>query len=103
VPDPTKERGARSKANLNGNRGINSPGRPKSTPADKEVKRISKKLLLNPTYQRNLRLRLKDGKIQPGVEVMLWYYAFGKPTEIIETKQIVPVRLVHEYATAEKA
>lgn len=97
--NPSLARGARSLANLK--RG-GRPGVPKLSAEQKavetEVRRISKGLLLDPIYQANLQERLRSGKIQPGVEVALYYYAFGKPVETIETKQITPVRIQHEYA-----
>ena len=35
--------------------------------------------LLNPEYLENLRIRLLSGLAAPGVEVMVWRYAFGDP------------------------
>src|SRR5262245_36632800 len=93
-------RGARSQANLRrGNPGNKS--RPRQADEEKarakEVQKIARKLL-DPTYVRNLKARLRTGKIQPGVEVAIWQYAFGKPQETVDTKQPVPVRIVHEFA-----
>jgi len=93
VPNPNKARGAKSQLNLR--RG--GPGRKKVKPEDKEVRRISRALVLNKEYQANLKDRMVSGKIQPGVEVAIWQYAFGKPKEEIDLKAPVPVRLVHEY------
>lgn len=95
MPNPLNRRGAKSQANLK--RG-GSPGRPKTTEQDREVRRISKALLNDPQYRKRLLARLREGTIQPGVEAMLWYYAHGKPQETIETKTPLPVKLVHEYA-----
>lgn len=91
MASPGRARGKKSRANLR--RG--GPGGHR--PDEKEIKRISRTLLRDPAYCKNLRQRLREGKLQPGVEVMLWYYAFGKPAETIETKQVAPVRVVHEY------
>lgn len=97
-PQPNLARGAKSRANLR--RG--GPGRPKKSAEekarDKEIRRISRSLLLNKKYQKNLRERLNSGRIQPGVEVALYYYAFGKPVEVIEDKRPTPVRITHEYS-----
>lgn len=94
MPNPNKARGPKSVANLKrGGKG----GDTRPSEQDKEVRRISRKLLLSPAYQTKLRARLESGAIQPGVEVMLWYYGFGKPVEIIETKQVIPIRIQHEY------
>jgi hypothetical protein len=80
-----------------------SSGRKKVTPDDREVKKISKRLLLNPTYQKNLKDQLFARKVHPSVEVLLYYYAFGRPAEKIETKQEpVPVRILHVYAEDDK-
>ena len=95
--NPTKARGARSRANLK--RGGQPPPlkrTPEEKAQEKEARKIARKLL-DPTYQRNLKKRLREGKAQPGVEVAIWQYAFGKPVETIETKQITPVRISHEY------
>lgn len=99
APSPTMRRGAKSRANLKRTAG---PGRPKLTPEqkaeEKEVRRISKKLLNDPKYQESLKKRLLEGRLQPGVEVMLWYFAFGKPPETIETKQVTPIRIENVFA-----
>ena len=94
---PNMARGAKSRANLKrgGQHGrVQTPAKQKH---DAEIMRLSKQLLLDPTYRRNLRSRLRSGRLQPGVEVALYYYAFGKPKEVVETIQPVPVRIVHEY------
>lgn len=70
------------------------------TKKDKEVQRISKKLL-DPTYLRNLKKRLREGKCQPGVEAMVWYFAHGKPPEIVETKLPVSVRIQNIFTNDE--
>lgn len=97
-PQPNLARGARSRANLK--RG-GQPGRAKTTPAEKAQKKEAQKIarkLLDPTYVKNLKARLRSGKIQPGVEVAIWQYAFGKPHEELETREPIPVRIMHEYA-----
>ena len=97
MASPLLRRGAKSRANLKrGGRDGKVSNKP--TEQDREIRKLSKKLLTNPTYLANLKERLETGRIQPGVEAMLYYYAFGKPPETVETKQVVPVRIVHEYA-----
>lgn len=99
-PNPNKARGARSQANLRKHGA--GPGRPKRTPTEKareeQARKIAQKLLTRPQYIAGLQERLESGKCQPGVEVAVWHYAFGKPPDTIETKQVVPVRVQHEYA-----
>lgn len=95
MASPLKARGGEAaKGNLK--RG-GSPGRSKTTEQDKEVRKLSKKLLTSPKYLAELKERLESGRIQPGVESMLWYYAFGKPPETVETKQVTPVTIKHQY------
>ncbi len=94
MPAPNNARGKKSKANLR----KGGPGRPKATEEEKEIRKISKALLKRPKYRKTLEQQLDAGTLHPSVHVMLYYYAHGKPVEIIETKQITPVRLVHQYA-----
>lgn len=96
MAEPLKARGAKSRANLK--RGGAKGGDTRPTEKDKEVRRLSRALLTDPQYRKRLIARLRDGAIQPGVEAMLWYYAYGKPLETVETKQIVPVRIEHKYS-----
>ncbi len=96
-PQPNLRRGAKATANLR--RG--GPGRPRLSHAQKAEKKEVRDLcrnMLDAQYRRNLKKRLRDGKCQPGVEVALWYYAYGKPPETIETKTPTPIRLQHEFS-----
>jgi hypothetical protein len=63
-----------------------SPGRPKGVPnkATKEVKELSRRLVLDPEYQQKLKQRLLKGTLTPAVEVLLWHYAFGKPKDTVD-------------------
>jgi hypothetical protein len=47
-----------------------------------------------------LKEKLADCSLHPSVQVMLWYYAMGKPKETVETVPVVPVRIEHVYADA---
>lgn len=58
-----------------------------------EVRKISRKLILNPTYQKTLQEQLEEGRAHPSVQSMLWAYAYGKPADIIEEKKVVPVSI----------
>jgi hypothetical protein len=73
-------------------------GRPRVTPEDRQVKKICKKLILNPEYQQVIKRKMLDCTLHPSVQILLWYYAYGKPKETVETKQITPVRIEHVYA-----
>lgn len=37
--------------------------------------------LESPEYQKSLADRIKNGTLPPAIEVMLWYYAYGKPVD----------------------
>jgi hypothetical protein len=91
------------RARLNGARNLrNGPGkgRPKGrrNAVNAEVRAIARKLVLDPRFQRVLRAKMNDGTLHPSVMVMLYYYAFGKPAEVVETIPPVPVRIVHQYS-----
>ena len=101
MASPLLRRGAKSRANLKRGGRDGKVSNTKRTEQEKEIRRITKTLLLDKRYQANLRVRLEAGRLQPGIEALLYYYAFGKPPETVETKQVVPVRIVHEY-TEEK-
>lgn len=87
-------RGAKSKANLK----KGGPGRPKLTAEEREGRKLAKRLVGDPAYLKNLQVRLREGKAQPGVEVALWHYAHGKPPDVIETKVPVAIRIVNVFA-----
>lgn len=61
-------------------------GRPKGVrnKATIEAKRICSDLVDDPIYRANLQKRLRAGKLAPGMESMLWWYAKGKPKETAE-------------------
>lgn len=61
-------------------------GRPKGTPnkATAEAKEACSALVDDPAYRKKLKERLLSGKLAPAVELMLWYYAKGKPKETHE-------------------
>jgi len=78
-------------------------GRPKgglnkSTLAGRQ---FAEQLVNDPVYRRNLRERLLAGKVPPGVESMLWYYAHGKPRETLELTAMVGTRDVSTMDTSE--
>jgi hypothetical protein len=49
-----------------------------------EVKQACAEIVDDPVYRRNLAQRAMDGKLAPAVEALLWYYAKGKPKEIVD-------------------
>jgi hypothetical protein len=75
-----------------------SPGRPKEGPDDKEIRKTCKALLKRPAYVKMLQSKLDAGTLHPSINCLLYYYAHGKPAEDIEIKQVIPVRVVHDYS-----
>jgi hypothetical protein len=64
-------------------------GRKKGTPnvATAEAKTFATRLVTDKSYRANLRKRLLNGKLHPGVEQMLWHYAHGKPKDTLEIER----------------
>lgn len=62
------------------------PGRPRGVPnkATVEVKDFCSSIVDDPAYQQAVRARALKGKLAPAIEAMLWYYAKGKPKELVE-------------------
>lgn len=85
---------AKSRANL---RRGGRKGAPKKSVTD-AARKLSRKLLTDPAYRKMLVKRLRAGTIQPGVEALLYYYAYGKPKETIETTPPSDVKIIHQYA-----
>ena len=58
-------------------------GRTKGTPnrASVEARKLALRLVSDPDYVTSLERRLKEGKLSPAIEALLWQYAFGKPKE----------------------
>ena len=61
-------------------------GRTKGTlnKATVEVKALARELVEDPTYLKNLKKRLAEGALPPGVEMTLWAYAYNRPPQGIE-------------------
>ena len=48
------------------------------------VRELAKNLIERPKYRANLAEALDNGTCPTPIQTMLWYYAYGKPTEHIE-------------------
>jgi hypothetical protein len=62
------------------------PGRPKGSPnkATVAVREAAKMLVEDDVYRAKLQKRLREGRIAPAMESLLWFYAYGKPKEQVE-------------------
>ena len=66
----------------------------------REVKSFAIKVLEDPRYVASLWRRIKKDTLPPAVEVLLYYYAYGKPKERLEVSgEKTLVQLVTEAAT----
>ena len=78
-------------------------GRPKGVPnkATREIKETARRLVEDPVYVAALAARLIRGKA-PRMEVLLHYYAYGKPTETVDVKGLTDIaaalakKVIHE-------
>lgn len=78
--------------NTTGLRRGQSPGRPKgSVNKVTMVVRDLSHQLLNPAYFKKLQADVEARDLHPSVEIMLWYYAFGKPKDTLQVKSGVEV------------
>jgi len=50
----------------------------------KETKLDCLQMIEDPVYRKRLLADLRERKLRPAVECMLWYYAKGKPKEMVE-------------------
>ena len=49
-----------------------------------EAREFARKFLDSEDYRKSLERRILLDELPGGVEVMLWHYAFGKPTDKVE-------------------
>ncbi len=64
----------------------NPAGRPKGTPnrVTTEARAAASELVDDPQYRARLLSDLRQRKVAPAIEAMLWYYAKGKPMDRVE-------------------
>ena len=69
------------------------PGRPKGRQSDAtlEVREAARAIIQRPAYLEKLKERLDAGKA-PHIEQMLWFYAFGRPKDQVQTQGPLTVR-----------
>lgn len=49
-----------------------------------EARALARNIIDNQLYRENLLARATRGMLPPGVETMLWHYAFGKPPDVVD-------------------
>jgi len=72
--------------NTSGLRRGGSPGRPKGVPnkVTTEARAACTQLVDDPVYRAKLLDDLRERKVAPAIECLLWYYAKGKPKDSVE-------------------
>ena len=80
---------------------LNRGGRKKGArnKATVEIRDAARKLLEDPSYQRDLAKRLKAGRA-PHMETLLHHYAYGKPVERIGGESDGPLEVVVRFVRA---
>jgi hypothetical protein len=53
--------------------------------ATEEVRQLARQIIDDPAYLKSLRRRILEGKAA-GLEVQLWHYAYGRPSEPAELR-----------------
>ena len=89
--EPEKKRSTSGRFIKGGTPG-NPAGRPRGVPnkATQEIRAVARALVTRPAYVAEVRRRLLEGTLAPGMETLLWYYAYGKPKEVVETRTVPP-------------
>ena len=64
----------------------NKAGRPKGSKNRQtlEAEAFARGIVESSAYRASLEARVEAGSLPPGVETMLWHYAYGKPKESLE-------------------
>ena len=69
------------------------PGRPKGGRGEhrktKEARQFAASIVNDPIYRANLLARAQTGTLAPGIEQMLWHYAWGKPKDTVDVNMMV--------------
>lgn len=64
---------------------------------DDPGRKFALRLLSRPKFLAAVQTKMDDCTLHPSVMTAVMYYGWGKPRETVEVKQVVPVRIVHEY------
>lgn len=63
-----------------------------------EIETYAKSIIEDPKVQQMMLAQARKGLLPPGVVQMLFYYAYGKPTELIDVEHNVTV-VKHRYGS----
>ena len=97
----SRKPGRRKGTRKTGGRTLGTPNR-----VTVEVREAARRLVEDPVYRRGLARRMRSGKVAPGMELGLWYYAYGKPKDTVDLNTNIRQTLTQEQldkmTTAEK-
>ena len=68
-----------------------------------EASELARKIITSPEYVKNLKLRAESGILPPAVEIMLWYFSYGKPLNRTELTVTEDTPDYSDYSTAQLA
>ena len=60
-----------------------------------EVRETMRAITDDPEYQKKLGERVKSGKAAPAIEALVWYYAYGKPSDQLNVHAHVAGKFDH--------
>jgi hypothetical protein len=63
-----------------------------------EITQLATYLVTDPIYLEDVQRAMREGRLHPAIQQMLWAYAFGKPKERIEVSEAKVVKIIHEFA-----
>ena len=73
-------------------------GRRKGVPnkATIAVREAAVAMTEDPVYRKKLLERLRAGTLAPGIEQMIWAYAYGKPKDTVAIEGRIPVQIIYD-------
>lgn len=68
-----------------------------------EITKLATYLVTDPIYLQDVQQKMREGKLNPLLQSMLWAYAFGKPKERVEIQEAKVVKIIHTFAEQAEA